>query len=607
MCLQISTNDPSLDRPETENSENPNGPNKIKIDRAIASFRFKRDESYHDPTDKAYRCDKCIRSYDYEHTLLRHKKHEHLNPDTDFNEYFASFSYIGYVKNNPKVVEPIVGKIEETIVNNTKLKIIYMNVNSLVHKNRQYNVRKGITNSKAEVVILAETKFHKYTQEFKVQGYYQAANLTRKAGAGGLLVMAKKTVKIHSIVAKNILPEIQVIQFEFSGQTIISVYRSPTVRLMSVPERDHHKTLVDYLESRIKKLKNKPYVLVGDFNLGTLAACDFDPDPRATSFDDDKGSVGTKTYINQIWSDFYFNHYLQQWVCEPTYPSHQSILDLLMTPVGHNIKVDVNKDLFEGSFDHYALDFEIDTNFETNETPRTRRAKTHANWEKFREILIREKIHTLIYASSTTNEMAQLITSKIKAAYDEAIPEVIVKQPKDCYLHKETKRYTRRAARLRKKLRTFEPGSREYISIKNKLKILYICINEKITHDRTYYQIKKLEISKNQKKNFFTHVKEAKGKPSVNITGPVKDLDGILRTSDQEVANSFGSLMGKQLKPGKKPNVNWFEPYPEAIKSTDKFYVSIEMVKKQIGLSRNGAAPGPDGIQCPCRISIIFL
>ena len=153
MCLQISTNDPSLDRPETENSENPNGPNKIKIDRAIASFRFKRDESYHDPTDKAYRCDKCIISYDYEHTLLRHKKHEHLNPDTDFNEYFASFSYIGYVKNNPKVVEPIVGKIEETIVNNTKLKIIYMNVNSLVHKNRQYNVRKGITNSKAEVVI----------------------------------------------------------------------------------------------------------------------------------------------------------------------------------------------------------------------------------------------------------------------------------------------------------------------------------------------------------------------------------------------------------------------------------------------------------------------
>jgi hypothetical protein len=137
-----------------------------------------------------------------------------------------------------------------------------------------------------------------------------------------------------------------------------------------------------------------------------------------------------------------------------------------MTPVGHNIKVDVNKDLFEGSFDHYALDFEIDTNFETNETPRTRRAKTHANWEKFREILIREKIHTLIYASSTTNEMAQLITSKIKAAYDEAIPEVIVKQPKDCYLHKETKRYTRRAARLRKKLRTFEPGSHDYISIK---------------------------------------------------------------------------------------------------------------------------------------------
>ena len=102
MCLQITESDPSLDQPETENSEKSNGPNKTKIDQAIRSFRFKR-ESYHDPTDKTYKCDKCIRSYDYEHTLLRHKKQEHLNPDTDFNEYFSSFSYIGYVKNNPKV------------------------------------------------------------------------------------------------------------------------------------------------------------------------------------------------------------------------------------------------------------------------------------------------------------------------------------------------------------------------------------------------------------------------------------------------------------------------------------------------------------------------
>ena len=596
MCLGNKRKiEPSLEQPETENNENLSDLNKTEIANSIKSFRFK-SEPYHKPANKIHGCDRCTTSFDYEHDLLRHKKLDHLNPDTDFKQYFADFSYLGSVKNTPKEAEPVVGKIEEIIVNNKVLKIVYMNVNSIQSKNKQQKVGRGVIDSKADIVILAETKLHKNSQEFKVQGYYQAKSLTRRAGAGGLLVMAKKTVKIHSIVAKNVLPEIQVIQFEFNGQTIISVYRSPTVKLMSVPERVHHKTFVDHLENRIKKLKDKPYVLVGDFNLGSLAECDFDPDLRASGFDDDSGSIGTKTYINQIWSDFYFNHCLQQWVCEPTFPSHQSILDILMTPVGQNIKLDIGKDLFKGNFDHYALIFEIDTNFETNETPRTRRVKTHANWQKFRDILIREKIHTHIHTKQTTNEMARFITSKVKAAYDEAIPEVIVKPPKDCYLHKETKRYTRKATKLRQKRRTFAPNSPEFISIQNKLKILDKCIDEKIKHDRAYYQTKKLEISKNQRKNFFTHFKEAKGKPSINITGPVLDLDGILKTSDQDVADSFGNLMGEQLKPGKKPTVNWFEPYPEAMKSTNKFYVSIEMVKKQIGLSRNGAACGPDGI-----------
>ena len=130
------------------------------------------------------------------------------------------------------------------------------------------------------------------TQEFKVPGYYQASNLVRRAGAGGLMVMVKTTIKIHAIVKKNVLPEIQVIQFEFNGQTIISVYRSPTVKLMSVPEREHHETLIEYLKVRIKKLKGKPYYLVGDFNLGDLAKCDFNPDPRISGFEDD---LPTKT------------------------------------------------------------------------------------------------------------------------------------------------------------------------------------------------------------------------------------------------------------------------------------------------------------------------
>ena len=76
---------------------------------------------------------------------------------------------------------------------------------------------------------------------------------------------------------------------------------------------------------------------------------------------------------------------------------------------------------------------------------------------------------------------------------------------------------------------------------------------------------KKLGKSKDKKKSFFKHFKEAKSKPSINITGPVVDLDGKLRTTDQEVADAFGKLMGLQLKPGEtKPNINWYAEYTEA-------------------------------------------
>ena len=57
-----------------------------------------------------------------------------------------------------------------------------------------------------------------------------------------------------------------------------------------------------------------------------------------------------------------------------------------MTPDGQFVDVTVRKDLFKGSFDHYAIDFKIETSFETNETKRTRRVKTYANWLYFIEL-----------------------------------------------------------------------------------------------------------------------------------------------------------------------------------------------------------------------------
>ena len=55
--------------------------------------------------------------------------------------------------------------------------------------------------------------------------------------------------------------------------------------------------------------------------------------------------------------------------------------------------------------------------------------------------------------------------------------------------------------------------------------------------------------------------------------------------------------MGIQLKPGEaKPNINWYAEYAEAKVQIKKFYVSPDMVKKQINLSKTSASHGPDTI-----------
>ena len=112
-----------------------------------------RDEPYHqNGNNKLHKCDKCLKTFDYHHSMLRHKKFDH--PSSSPNS------------------TPEEEKTTEKIVENSQLKAVYININSLISKNRQYNVGKGIKESNADIVFLAETKRHKNSPEFKVQGYY---------------------------------------------------------------------------------------------------------------------------------------------------------------------------------------------------------------------------------------------------------------------------------------------------------------------------------------------------------------------------------------------------------------------------------------------------
>ena len=267
-----------------------------------------------------------------------------------------------------------------------------------------------------------------------------------------------------------------------------------------------------------------------------------------------------------------------------------------MAPIDQDIyDLKVDKDLFGGSYDHYAIVFEIETEFETDETQKTRRVTTKENWDKFLDYLIKEQIMKNCPRRSS-KEMTQYIADKIMEAYDYAIPIVPIKPPPPGgYLQWETKKFIKKATRLRRKLRGLDPDSDEYIQLKAKLKILNKCCDNMIKRDRVVDQIRRLETSKDKKKNLYAHVKAAKGK-STN-TGTVKDSNGILRSSNQEMATAFGEHLGNQLLSDERPNIDWSTPHPDSPEETTKLiFVTKEAVKLQIRKARKQAAPGPDGI-----------
>ena len=138
------------------------------------------------------------------------------------------------------------------VIERTKLKTLYINAHSIWSKDKRDLTSHGITNSGADVVAIAETMLDDTRLEFKVEGYELAANIVRKKGAGGLLLLVKKGIGIEIKDAISILPEVHLIVYSFNGFTYIVLYRSPSYSTKK--ENDQHKILVDHLNKTINKL-----------------------------------------------------------------------------------------------------------------------------------------------------------------------------------------------------------------------------------------------------------------------------------------------------------------------------------------------------------------
>ena len=454
----------------------------------------------------------------------------------------------------------------------TELKLLAMNVNGIRSPKKSNLAELAIHECQADIIILTETKMGK-DNEFIPKGYQNVTQINRKSVAGGLMVLAKDSIKIHDAKSESLIEKIQVAKFKFNDLTIFGVYRSPSVDTAKGTGRDHHRKLINYLDSNIKKLGTSPYIITGDFNLPQLTKWDFNP-PGLKPVED-----GQEESIDHMWSKFYNRNDLEQYVTTGTYTRSENVLDIVLAPKGITISsLEVSYDKFGPDFDHYPVLFTVDMDFSVDVTPKFRRKPTEATWKIFKKDLTERDVgknaklaqfppdnldpdldqetspfnHQFFNLNynpyeDAENNMADFINNNLKEAYKNATPEVEIKiPPPGGHLHKDTKSTIRKSKDFAKTLKwasingKWSPGRLE--KAKKELKIIKKSYTWRMKKDREANEIRRLETSEHKNKNFFEHMKDATKKKTTQ-TGPVKDKNGILRTSDPEVAQAFNETL----------------------------------------------------------------
>jgi hypothetical protein len=281
-------------------------------------------------------------------------------------------------------------------------------------------------------------------------GYNVIAQKDRKRGAGGIMVLAKTKLKVREADAVDIVEEIQVAHFKFQDLLVIGLYRSPTILARS--NREHHGKLIDYLNRKIQEHGGSPYVVTGDFNLGDLASYDFNP-PNLKPVED-----GQEQSVAQMWSEWFNQNDLEQYVDVPTYDKSENSLDLVFTPKSQDVKNLKVRPTFGPNFDHLTLLFGLKLDYETVEQPRIRRQHTKETWKNYRKDLIGRKVyenavkkqrdHVDEGYDTAEDCIDEFITKTVRDTYENATPEIIVNPPPhEGYLHRDTVQLIRKSKR----------------------------------------------------------------------------------------------------------------------------------------------------------------
>lgn len=160
-------------------------------------------------------------------------------------------------------------KQKNNIIQKNNIKIIALNVNSIVANNRRVNLTEFLKNQNPDITLLGETKSNKrHVLNFENYQIERSDRETSMAASGGTAIIIKNEYKYERIQIKNMFQfknvEATIVKLKMGNENlyIISIYAAPKSR----GDENYDTELREIFEKLELLDPNNYYVIAGDMN-----------------------------------------------------------------------------------------------------------------------------------------------------------------------------------------------------------------------------------------------------------------------------------------------------------------------------------------------------
>lgn len=317
-----------------------------------------------------------------------------------------------------------------------KIKIISVNVNSIIKNQRRASLMNLINTQKPDILLLSETKLNKkHILRFENYNIIRTDRNGTHIG-GGTAIIIKKTLKYNEIkipeIEKDNIVEQTIIKLNSGNNKIlyiIAAYAKCGSQKEFIPDinRTFNYLKLDHLDTY--------YILAGDLNAKHTNWKNLNNNPRGIALNKWMAENSMR-YKAQLLSTKY-----------PSYPNGHSYLDIVIIDTRitlHDISNDHSLDTVPYDSDHNAIKFSVSLDkesvFELEDRNSERKYNLrNMNWEKFRKTLT-ESINIKVpnNRNLTMNEITeyiQMFDKKIQETLMKTAPKITQKNTVDTYIN----------------------------------------------------------------------------------------------------------------------------------------------------------------------------